>query len=132
MIFKGADQDVGNKIRKVHYYREDTEGRSNLDVAIAKEVSKFLKGLKLKSGPLKETPGPSGYSERTYYECLRAELVSRCVVRVVPLDNQTHLMERVIDSAPQVFDKIQEMFNRGGRTADEANVLIETPDGHLI
>ncbi|UVI32348.1 GerW family sporulation protein [Paenibacillus spongiae] len=51
-------------------------------------------------------------------------------VRVVPLDNQTHLMERVIDSAPQVFDKIQEMFNRGGRSVDE--VLIETPDGHLI
>lgn len=31
-------------------------------------------------------------------------------VKVVPLDNQTHLMERVIDSAPQVVDKIQTMF----------------------
>ncbi|ALS27719.1 GerW family sporulation protein [Paenibacillus cisolokensis] len=31
-------------------------------------------------------------------------------VRVVPLDNQTHLMERVIDAAPQVFEKIQRMI----------------------
>ncbi|MBW7456524.1 GerW family sporulation protein [Paenibacillus sepulcri] len=33
-------------------------------------------------------------------------------VRIVPLDNQTHLMERVIDSAPKVFEKIQSMFQR--------------------
>lgn len=31
-------------------------------------------------------------------------------VKVVPLDNQTHLLERIIDSAPQVFDKVQTMF----------------------
>ena len=31
-------------------------------------------------------------------------------VKVVPLDNQTHLYERLIDSAPQVFDKIQSML----------------------
>lgn len=31
-------------------------------------------------------------------------------VKVVPLDNQTHLYERLIDSAPQVVDKIQSMF----------------------
>jgi sporulation protein YtfJ len=36
-------------------------------------------------------------------------------VKVVPLDNQTHLYERLIDSAPQVFDKIQNMLkgNKG-------------------
>jgi sporulation protein YtfJ len=36
-------------------------------------------------------------------------------VKVVPLDNQTHLYERLIDSAPQVFDKIQSMLkgNKG-------------------
>lgn len=33
-------------------------------------------------------------------------------VKIVPLDNQTHLMERVIDSAPKVFDKIQNMINK--------------------
>ncbi|GLX69034.1 GerW family sporulation protein [Paenibacillus glycanilyticus] len=34
-------------------------------------------------------------------------------VKIVPLDNQTHLMERIIDSAPQVFDKVQSMFKSG-------------------
>lgn len=37
-------------------------------------------------------------------------------VKVVPLDNQTHLMERVIDSAPHVFDKIQTMFRNNNTT----------------
>ncbi|WP_159882922.1 GerW family sporulation protein [Paenibacillus puerhi] len=31
-------------------------------------------------------------------------------VKIVPLDNQTHLMERLIDSAPQVVDRIQSMM----------------------
>ncbi|WP_336786813.1 GerW family sporulation protein [Paenibacillus sp. MMO-177] len=31
-------------------------------------------------------------------------------VKIVPLDNQTHLMERIIDSAPVVFEKVQHMF----------------------
>jgi len=33
-------------------------------------------------------------------------------VKVVPLDNNTHLIERVIDSAPHVFDRIQGMLKR--------------------
>ncbi|MEK3881499.1 GerW family sporulation protein [Paenibacillus sp. PL2-23] len=33
-------------------------------------------------------------------------------VKIVPLDNQTHLMEKVIDSAPKVFDKIQTMMKK--------------------
>lgn len=37
-------------------------------------------------------------------------VVSATGVKVVPLDNQTHLYERLIDSAPQVFDKIQSML----------------------
>lgn len=32
-------------------------------------------------------------------------------VKILPLDNQTHLLERVIDSAPFVFDKLQSMIN---------------------
>lgn len=36
-------------------------------------------------------------------------------VKIVPLDNQTHLIERLIDSAPQVVDKIQAMVK--GRTS---------------
>lgn len=55
-------------------------------------------------------------------------------VRIVPLDNQTHLMERVIDSAPQVFEKIQSMFkkNESSSNADSGleSVLIESMDGH--
>ncbi|WP_127530804.1 GerW family sporulation protein [Paenibacillus kobensis] len=33
-------------------------------------------------------------------------------VKVVPLDNNTHLIERVIDSAPHVFDRIQGMLKK--------------------
>ncbi|MBO7744045.1 GerW family sporulation protein [Paenibacillus sp. MWE-103] len=50
-------------------------------------------------------------------------------VRIVPLDNQTHLMERVIDSAPQVFDKIQTMFKKDHVSAAEVDsVLIDSMD----
>jgi sporulation protein YtfJ len=34
-------------------------------------------------------------------------------VKVVPLDNNTHLYERIIDLAPQVVEKIQSMVSRG-------------------
>ncbi|MGN7381203.1 GerW family sporulation protein [Paenibacillus sp. SAFN-117] len=40
-------------------------------------------------------------------------------VRIVPLDNQTHLFERLIDSAPQVVEKIQSMMK-----ANAANTAI--------
>ncbi|NBD22631.1 GerW family sporulation protein [Paenibacillus glycinis] len=51
-------------------------------------------------------------------------------VRIVPLDNQTHLMERVIDSAPQVFDKIQNMFKKDHAVAGAEidSVLIDSMD----
>ncbi|MFF2482115.1 GerW family sporulation protein [Paenibacillus sp. NPDC058071] len=39
-------------------------------------------------------------------------------VKVVPLDNQTHLMERIIDSAPQVFDKVQSMIKNNSNSSD--------------
>lgn len=44
-------------------------------------------------------------------------------VRIVPLDNQTHLMERVIDSAPQVFEKIQAMFKRNDQSSTSTSIL---------
>ena len=37
-------------------------------------------------------------------------VVGKNGVKVVPLDNQTHIIERLIDSAPQVVDKIQSMI----------------------
>lgn len=36
-------------------------------------------------------------------------------VKIVPLDNQTHLIERLIDSAPQIVDRVQSMFKQGGQ-----------------
>ncbi|SCW27577.1 sporulation protein YtfJ [Paenibacillus tianmuensis] len=40
-------------------------------------------------------------------------VVGKHGVRVVPLDNQTHLLERLIDSAPHVVDRIQSMIKNG-------------------
>ncbi|MBW7473497.1 GerW family sporulation protein [Paenibacillus oenotherae] len=55
-------------------------------------------------------------------------------VKIVPLDGQTHLMEKVIDSAPQVFDKIQSMFKSSSQsqTGNDVSVLIETPESNLV
>ncbi|MFC5650863.1 GerW family sporulation protein [Paenibacillus solisilvae] len=52
-------------------------------------------------------------------------------VRIVPLDNQTHLMERVIESAPHVFDKIQGMFKRDDQTSLDS-VLIDAPESPYV
>lgn len=41
-------------------------------------------------------------------------VVGKQGVRVVPLDNQTHIVERLIDSAPQVVDRIQGMLQNLG------------------
>ncbi|MFC0214285.1 GerW family sporulation protein [Paenibacillus chartarius] len=38
-------------------------------------------------------------------------------VKVVPLDNQTHIWERLIDSAPQVVEKVQSMIKGGAGAA---------------
>lgn len=43
-------------------------------------------------------------------------------VKIVPLDNQTHLYERLIDSAPQVVDRIQSFF-KGTVTGGSMNSL---------
>lgn len=41
-------------------------------------------------------------------------------VKVVPLDNQTHIFERIIDATPQMVDKIQSMFKGSNPTANTA------------
>lgn len=48
-------------------------------------------------------------------------VVSSTGVNIVPLDNQTHLLERVIDSAPQMVEKLQSMLKKNGTTADSAD-----------
>lgn len=35
-------------------------------------------------------------------------------VHIVPLDNQTHLFERLIDATPYLLEQIQSMFQNGG------------------
>jgi len=45
-------------------------------------------------------------------------VVTKHGVKVVPLDSQTHLYERLIDSAPEVVDKIQSMI-KGARSKEE-------------
>ncbi|MCR2803060.1 GerW family sporulation protein [Paenibacillus soyae] len=54
-------------------------------------------------------------------------------VKIVPLDNQTHLMEKVIDSAPKVFDKIQTMMKKTSGTNNTEYVESTTTiiDGHV-
>jgi uncharacterized spore protein YtfJ len=46
-------------------------------------------------------------------------------VKVVPLDNQTHLYEKLIDQAPQVVDKIQSMLksNKSQNAAMNTNAM---------
>lgn len=48
-------------------------------------------------------------------------------VKIVPLDNNTHLYEKVIDLAPQVVDKIQQMMN--ARNSKMAGTNTSNPTG---
>ncbi|MFD1955782.1 GerW family sporulation protein [Paenibacillus thailandensis] len=54
-------------------------------------------------------------------------------VKVVPLDNQTHLIERVIDSAPQVFEKIQSMMRNNNTTVTTGTFIPDetVPDRYV-
>jgi sporulation protein YtfJ len=47
-------------------------------------------------------------------------------VKVVPLDNQTHLLERLIEAAPQWVDKLKNVFQRDTSGTDSTNVPIST------
>ncbi|MCA1294743.1 GerW family sporulation protein [Paenibacillus sp. alder61] len=63
-------------------------------------------------------------------------VVGKQGVNIVPLDNQTHLMEKIIDAVPSVIDRIQSMLpNNGGAqtqttgamsTANMANATVGT------
>jgi sporulation protein YtfJ len=53
-------------------------------------------------------------------------VVGKHGVKVVPLDNQTHIWERLIDSAPQVVDKIQSMMKGGSNASGSTSDLDET------
>ncbi|MNJ67541.1 putative spore protein YtfJ [compost metagenome] len=43
-------------------------------------------------------------------------------VHIVPLDNQTHLFEKMIDAVPYVMDKIQSMIPNSTGTSQTASI----------
>ncbi|WP_091018077.1 MULTISPECIES: GerW family sporulation protein [Paenibacillus] len=54
-------------------------------------------------------------------------VVGKQGVHIVPLDNSTHLFEKLIDSTPYVLDRIQGMFQRNTKTTNTTDVPV-TPD----
>ncbi|MDT3426864.1 sporulation protein YtfJ [Paenibacillus forsythiae] len=56
-------------------------------------------------------------------------VVSQQGVHIVPLDNQTHLFEKIIDATPGLIDKIQSMFpgQGGGASASQSASAPEQP-----
>ena len=57
-------------------------------------------------------------------------VVGRNGVKVVPLDNQTHIYERLIESAPAMVDKIQGMIK--GRKQEEAMMGASENPNYII
>lgn len=51
-------------------------------------------------------------------------------VRVVPLDSQTHLLERVIDAVPQMIDKVQSMVK--GNKSSSSMASSSAPDTNML
>ncbi|GKU79588.1 GerW family sporulation protein [Paenibacillus sp. L3-i20] len=52
-------------------------------------------------------------------------------VKIVPLDNGTHLIEKVIDSAPKVFDKLQSMMKQPSGNTEFTETTTTIIDGHV-
>ncbi|WP_078430126.1 GerW family sporulation protein [Alkalihalobacterium alkalinitrilicum] len=53
-------------------------------------------------------------------------VVSSTGVKMVHLDSNTHLYEKLLDFAPQVVDKIQQMVNNGTGNQDETKITTTT------
>ncbi|XID94220.1 GerW family sporulation protein [Paenibacillaceae bacterium WGS1546] len=51
-------------------------------------------------------------------------------VKIVPLDTQTHILEKLIDAAPEWVDKLKHAFQRTGTT--ETVRTVSTSDGNLM
>lgn len=60
-------------------------------------------------------------------------VVGAAGVKVVSLDNSTHLLERIIDSAPQVADKLQSMIrgSQSGTNMGTANMTGMTNNANM-
>ncbi|GGH24778.1 GerW family sporulation protein [Paenibacillus segetis] len=59
-------------------------------------------------------------------------VVGKQGVNIVPLDNQTHLMEKMIDAVPSLIDKIQSLFPNGdchkSVGAQESKIILNETD----
>ncbi|MBB6635447.1 GerW family sporulation protein [Cohnella thailandensis] len=53
-------------------------------------------------------------------------------VKVVPLDNQTHIFERIIEEAPQWVDKIQNIFRRPGESVETNRISIHSSNDNVM
>ncbi|KAF4325225.1 hypothetical protein G195_001267 [Phytophthora kernoviae 00238/432] len=55
-------------------------------------------------------------------------VVGKQGVHIVPLDNSTHLFEKLIDSTPYVMDRIQNMFQSRNTAQTPESGIPATPD----
>ncbi|MBN2984358.1 MULTISPECIES: GerW family sporulation protein [Cohnella] len=53
-------------------------------------------------------------------------------VKIVPLDNQTHLLERLIDAAPAWVEKLQGLIKTGPQREGNENIAIRSPSPDLM
>lgn len=53
-------------------------------------------------------------------------------VKVVPLDNQTHILEKLIEAAPQWVDKVKGVFAGSGRQHSGAEIGSEPASGDKL
>lgn len=51
-------------------------------------------------------------------------VVGKQGIHVVSLDNQTHLLEKIIDAAPNVLDRINSMFKKQERSTAAEDIIL--------
>ncbi|MDQ0492055.1 MULTISPECIES: GerW family sporulation protein [Paenibacillus] len=52
-------------------------------------------------------------------------VVGKQGAQIVPLDNQTHLIEKIIDSTPYLIDKVQSIFQTAGNAQQNPKVTVD-------
>ncbi|GED72224.1 putative spore protein YtfJ [Brevibacillus reuszeri] len=57
-------------------------------------------------------------------------VVGKQGIRSIPLENTTHLYDRILDSVPQFVEKMQGMFGKHDEPHIENNTIIAKTDGH--
>lgn len=57
-------------------------------------------------------------------------VVGKQGIRSIPLENQTHLYDRILDSIPQFVDKIQGMMQNRNQPAETASPIVTGVNEH--